>query len=144
MIIRPVRNGEIIDLFDIHRAVFSSHIEQIWGWDEDWQKDNFKREAESAETSVVIIDGVIIGYVQICDNENGLYLQNIAILPEYQRKGVGTRLIQRFQALAVAKEAPLQLSVFRTNTSALRFYERLGFEKAGDTNTHYQMVWKSN
>ena len=41
MDIRPVEGGEEATLFEIHRAVFYSHIEQIWGWDEDWQKANF-------------------------------------------------------------------------------------------------------
>jgi hypothetical protein len=35
------------ELFEIHRAVFRGHIEQIWGWDEEWQRANFAREMAS-------------------------------------------------------------------------------------------------
>ncbi|WP_220359424.1 GNAT family N-acetyltransferase [Alkalilimnicola ehrlichii] len=97
MNIRPIGDGEEGILFEIHRAVFYSHIEQIWGWDEDWQKANFAREIESSATSVVIIDGLIVGYVQVCEDDRGIYLQNIALSGDYQRKGIGTRLIQQLQ-----------------------------------------------
>ncbi|RFA26621.1 hypothetical protein CAI21_16495 [Alkalilimnicola ehrlichii] len=143
MNIRPIGDGEEGILFEIHRAVFYSHIEQIWGWDEDWQKANFAREIESSATSVVIIDGLIVGYVQVCEDDRGIYLQNIALSGDYQRKGIGTRLIQQLQKKAAVSGVPLNLGVFRTNTSARRFYERVGFEKIRDTETHIQMSWKA-
>ncbi|EMF7385245.1 GNAT family N-acetyltransferase [Pseudoalteromonas prydzensis] len=143
MNIRPIEDGEEAVLFEIHRAVFHSHIEQIWGWDEDWQKANFAREVESSATSVVVTDGRIVGYVQLYDDSQGIYLQNIALSADYQRIGIGTRLIQQLQTKAAASGVPMTLGVFRTNTSARRFYERLGFKKTGDTETHVQMSWKA-
>lgn len=143
MDISPVGDGEEALLFEIHRAVFYSHIEQIWGWDEDWQKANFARELESSTTSVVSINGFIVGYVQLCDEGRSFYLRNIALITKYQRKGIGTRLIQQIQAQAAAKGASLELGVFRTNAPARKFYERLGFEKTCDTETHVQMSWKA-
>ncbi|MCP5291638.1 MAG: GNAT family N-acetyltransferase [Burkholderiales bacterium] len=143
MDIRPVRDGEEATLFEIHRAVFYSHIEQIWGWDEDWQKANFARELESSTTSVVSINGLIVGYVQLCDEGRNIYLRNIALIAKYQRKGIGTRLIQQIQTQAAAKGVPLELGVFRTNAPARKLYERLGFEKTCDTETHVQMSWKA-
>jgi len=136
-------NGEEAALFEIHRTVFYSHIEQIWGWDEDWQKANFARELESSTTSVVLINGLIVGYMQLCDDGRGIYLQTIALIANYQRKGIGTRLVKQLQTQAAAKGVPLELGVFRTNTSARQFYERLGFGKTYNTETHIQMSWKA-
>lgn len=144
MNIRPVEDGEEAALFEIHRAVFHSHIEQIWGWDEEWQKANFARELESSTTSVVSINGLIVGYVQFCNDGKGIYVQNIALITNYQRKGIGTRLIEQLQAKAAANGVPLELGVFRTNAPAQRFYERLGFKKTCDTDTHIQMSWRAS
>jgi len=75
MDIRPVGDGREATLYEIHRAVFYSLIEQIWGWYEDWQKANFAKELESSTTSVVSINGLIIGYVQICDEGRNIKIK---------------------------------------------------------------------
>lgn len=130
------------DLFEIHRAVFRSHIEQIWGWNEDWQRNNFATERASSTTSVIRIDARIVGYLQCRDEGNRIYVRNIALLPEFQGQGIGTALVKELQAMAAARDVPLELGVFRTNAPARRFYERLGFERTRDTETHTEMSWK--
>ncbi|AOY00626.1 GNAT family N-acetyltransferase [Jeongeupia sp. USM3] len=141
MDVRPVADGEDVWLFEIHRTVFRSHIEQIWGWDEVWQQGNFASELASSKTSVIRIDTGIAGYVQVCDEDLRIYIRNIALLPEFRRKGVGTRLIKALQAAAAARGVPLALGVFRTNAAARQLYERLGFVNTSETTTHIEMVW---
>lgn len=143
MDVRPAANSEEADLFEIHRTVFRSHIEQIWDWDERWQRSNFATELASSTTSAIRIDALIVGYVQFRDEGNRIYVQNIALLPDFQSKGIGTRLIKELQAQAAARGVPLELGVFRSNAPARRFYERLGFERACDTETHTEMSWKA-
>ncbi|WP_218189729.1 MULTISPECIES: N-acetyltransferase [unclassified Pseudomonas] len=141
MFMRPATDRDLFVLFQIHRSVFKDHIEKIWGWDESWQLSNFTAEFLHAVTSVVESNGEIIGYVQIVDNENRIYVQNIAISQEFQSKGFGTSIMQKLQLDAAARKVTLQLSVFRTNTLAQRFYERLGFHQTGETATHIELSW---
>jgi ribosomal protein S18 acetylase RimI-like enzyme len=141
--LRPPANGEEADLFAIHRAVFRPHIERIWGWDEEWQKANFSRELASATTSVIQVDSVTAGYLQSRDEGSRIYVQNIALLPAFQGKGLGTRLMKELQAKAALRGVPLELSVFRGNDPARRFYERLGFRETGESHTHTQMAWRA-
>lgn len=143
MDVRPAADCEEAPLFEIHRAVFLPHIEQIWGWNEEWQKVNFARELASSATSVIQINSLIVGYVQLRDEGNRIYLQNIALLPDFQSKGIGTRLVKELQAKAAVRGVRLELSVFRTNESARRFYERLGFERTCDSETHTEMSWRA-
>ena len=143
MDLRPVADGEEAELFEIHRAVFRSHIEQLWGWDERWQRSNFAAELASSTTSVIRMDALIVGYVQFRDEGNRIYVQNIALLPDFQCKGIGTRLMNELQTKAAARGVPLELGVFRTNAPARRFYERLGFERIRDTETHTEMSWRA-
>lgn len=141
LIIRPVRNDEEADLFELHRAVFRSHIEQIWGWDEQGQKGNFARELESSETSTVSVDGQVIGYLQCCEAGDRIYIQNIALSNKYQRRGIGALLIKQVQERAATSGVPVELGVFRTYAAARRFYERLGFVRTHDSATHIHMSW---
>jgi ribosomal protein S18 acetylase RimI-like enzyme len=141
MTVRPATDCDRAALFDLHRAVFLGHIEKIWGWNESWQRSNFAAEFACAATSVIEADGQIVGYVQILDKEDRIYVQNIAVSQEFQGKGIGTRILKKLQLSAAARNVPLQLGVFRTNTLAQRLYERLGFRRTGETTTHIEMSW---
>ena len=128
-------------MFDIHRSVFRSHIDELWGWDEDWQHENFASECTAAQTSVVEINGGVAGYIQTLEREDEIYVQNIAISANAQGKGIGTMLLKSLQSRAEALKVPIPLEVFRSNKPAQRFYERLGFDSVGETKTRIQMSW---
>lgn len=131
-------------MFEVHRSVFRSHIEQLWGWNEVWQRENFASEFASAATSILEEDGRIAGYIQIRDERDRIYVQNIAISEEFQGRGIGTRLLKGLQSNAAIRKVPLQLSVSRTNTPAQRLYERLGFQHVGETHTPDEMSWTAS
>jgi ribosomal protein S18 acetylase RimI-like enzyme len=65
-------------------------------------------------------------------------MTNIEVLPDWQGKGIGTTVIQRMIEGAQKAEKPFRLQVFKVNP-ARKLYERLGFIKTGETETHIQM-----
>lgn len=142
MNLRPANTEDLVLLFAIHRSVFRSHIETLWGWDENWQLQNFTSECAAAATCVIDIDDQIAGYIQVLDRGSQIYLQNIAIDPAFQGKGVGSMLLKGLQSQATARNVSIHLGVFRTNTPAQRLYKRLGFRNIGETRTHIQMSWE--
>lgn len=141
MDVRCATGGDEEALFELHRTAFQAHIERIWGWDEKWQRSNFSREFASSTTSVVQLDGHPIGFVQVRYDPHRVYLLNIALHPDFQRMGIGTRLLQDLKAEASARRVPLELAVFRTNDLAFQFYGRHGFRPIGETKTHIAMSW---
>jgi ribosomal protein S18 acetylase RimI-like enzyme len=52
---------------------------------------------------------------------------SIAVLPEYQGRGVGTRLLTHLLDFAMGKYSAVSLSVHQNNP-AIKLYQRLGFE----------------
>jgi len=57
------------------------------------------------------------------------YINMLATYPEYRNRSVGTRLMERVDALASAAGCTLSsIEVFGENTGALRLYRRLGYE----------------
>jgi ribosomal protein S18 acetylase RimI-like enzyme len=71
---------------------------------------------------------------------------HIDILPEYQRKGWGTVLIDRlFEAVKSLGAKGIHLDMLQSNTNGRAFYERIGFQvcpqvldggKSGDTGVN--------
>ena len=128
-------------VFALHERLFRPHIEQIWGWLEDWQRENFLNNWKECDTRVVESCGELVGYVQTLQYHNHVLLKNIGLAPSHQSKGIGFWLIEGLQANAAALGLPLRLSVFTTNPRAQRFYERAGFVREGRTTAFQHMSW---
>ena len=61
--------------------------------------------------------------------EEVAWISTVAVLPEYQRRGIGEQLIHACEkAISVSR---LRLSVRLSNEGAIRLYLRLGYQKVG-------------
>ena len=67
---------------------------------------------------------------------------DIALLKEFQNRGVGTLLLRRLMDEATQAGKPLRHMVFVLNNDAHRFYERLGFVVIEDLGAYKHMEWK--
>jgi GNAT superfamily N-acetyltransferase len=57
----------------------------------------------------------------------GIYLEDLFVLPEYRRQGIGKALLTRLAQVAIAQGAGrLEWSVLDWNQPAIDFYERMG------------------
>ncbi len=75
------------------------------------------------------------------------WVDQLYVLPEWSRRGAGSRLIEQAQEL---RPQGLQLRTFTSNDAARQFYERHGFRAVGSTDgdneerapdVHY--VWRN-
>ncbi len=60
-------------------------------------------------------------------------LLSIAVAANAMRKGVGTVLVESFEATIRATSQTYSLNVLKSNTAAIRFYEKLAFQCVGET-----------
>jgi len=103
--------------------------------------------AESAETHIVAItEGQVIGcLVMVPKPEGGVKMRQVAVEPALQGRGLGTRLVSFCEEWARTEGfSRIELSARET---AVRFYERLGYEIVGEpfvevTIPHRKMVKK--
>ncbi len=65
-------------------------------------------------------------------------LVDIAILPEWRNRGVGTAFLRELIAESEYTGRPLKLQVAKGNPAA-RLYERLGFSKVSEDQVYIQM-----
>lgn len=62
-----------------------------------------------------------------------LYLEDLYVLEEYRKKGVGWALLKRCMEEAVAQECGrMEWSVLTWNVKAINFYEKLGAKRLAD------------
>lgn len=75
----------------------------------------------------VLAYGDHAGYFRFIPNGEVMELDDLYIFPEFQNRGIGTRIIEKCCA---ETERPVMLYTFNRNTGAVRLYRRLGFRVA--------------
>jgi ribosomal protein S18 acetylase RimI-like enzyme len=68
-----------------------------------------------------------VGWVAVTPNRKSLYIDHIHILPEWQRQGIGRRVLESIVEDAQKMQLPIKLS-FLLGNPAEKLYDSLGFE----------------
>jgi ribosomal protein S18 acetylase RimI-like enzyme len=78
--------------------------------------------------SVATIDGAVVGTVMGGYDGHRGWIYSVAVLPQHQRRGIGTALIRHLEStLAALGCLKVNLQVRSTNAAVIAFYERLGY-----------------
>ena len=105
-------------------------------WSEETVLDAF---VNGTKFFVAVENRKVLGYIGIsCVIDEG-YITNVAVFPEYRKKGVGTALLQR--VFSHAKDESLafvSLEVRESNINAIGLYEKLGFKQEGKRRDFYR------
>lgn len=141
--LRLAREADGEPIYGLYKELFQSHIEQIWGWDENWQQENFAKEWEEARTWWIESQGQLSGYLQLRNGADFMYVLSLGILPDFQGRRIGREIMQSLQGEAAGLGQPLRLSVFRTNPRALSFYQGLGFRVTEETEAFHRLEWRA-
>jgi len=80
--------------------------------------------------------GGIIGYIDFWKVLDEIHLINIAVHPDYQRKGIASLLFERMQE-EVPQAQSIYLEVRISNEGAKKFYEKMGFQAIGIRKGYY-------
>lgn len=130
-------------LFHLHKITQMAYIEAIWGWNEENQLEYHRTSYGTAETCIIQLDDEDIGVLSLIRHDGYIFMQRLEILPEYQRRGIGSQIIRFVVEQASEQEKSVSLHVFKSNP-AHELYEDLGFYIVSETETHYRMLWESD
>lgn len=138
------RNIDEIDyefIYQLKKDAYKKYVEANWGtWNEHDQREYFENFINRIKNDVYIIqfEDKDIGFYNGEMLENGDYeIGNICIIPQYQRKGIGTSILKRI--LAQNEDRDIIIQYFKQNPVG-KLYERLGFISNGETQYHYRMI----
>jgi ribosomal-protein-alanine N-acetyltransferase len=116
------------------------HIERL-SYPAPWSRAMFA--AELQKTGAMALGAysepnVLVGYAIVSRYVDAWHVMNIAVAPEYRRRGIATALLERlFAVTAGDPRRGFTLEVRVSNTEAIRLYERLGFEARGVRRGYY-------
>ena len=122
--LRKVEKQDWDFIWALRVETMKEKIVNSYGWDEMIQRSYAE---ESFNGEIVIVNDQPVGVITLCDWGEQLHLTWIAIRPELQKKGIGTKLIQHCQEQAAKIQKPLTLQVL-SNNQAISLDKRCGFK----------------
>ena len=79
---------------------------------------------------VGLFDGKVVGSIMVGYEGHRGWINYLAVLPEFQGRGYGRKLVQRAISELKRMGCPkVNLQVRRTNTQVIDFYKHLGFKE---------------
>ena len=130
-----VRGGELAatDWTDSQKAQF---VEMQFAAQSQYYREHYP----DTSFDVIVLDGQPVGRLYVARWSDEIRIVDIALLPAYCNRGLGTTLVRALQAEAAASGKPLRIHVERFNP-ALRLYERLGFRQTEDKGVYLFLEW---
>ena len=130
-----IRRQEIVKLEDV------LHLYQAVGWTNYTHQPEMLEQALSHSLVIYLaLDGdAVVGLIRLVgDGFSSVFVQDLIVLPSYQRQGIGSSLMK--QALEDFKEAyQVQLATEETEKN-VGFYRSMGFETLS-TYDCTGMIW---
>src|SRR5215204_5905514 len=135
---RNITPADFEFLWHLHNSALKNYVSETWGWNDEWQKETFTKNFNTADGVIIVFENKDIGYFWVIEKESEILLASIRLSNEFQNKGIGTQIIRN---LIAKSSKPVSLRVLKVNP-ARKLYERLGFVIKEETKTHYLMKTK--
>jgi GNAT superfamily N-acetyltransferase len=124
--------------FAVKRAAMGAVVTERWGWDEDYQQRAHRERLAEKPFCTIRDAGVPAGTISLMRKDEFIRLGEFYLMPERQRRGVGTRILRHCLLVADATGLPVRLEYLKWNPAG-SLYRRNGFVVIGETDIHYQM-----
>lgn len=121
--LRPTTDADLEWLIPLYESMMRPYYDAM---NLIWDTDKFAQAYDPAASSIILLNSEEVGYLKVECREDYLYLGDIQLKPEFQNRGIGTKLIKDIQAQAKSEQLPLRLRVLKNNP-AINLYNKLGF-----------------
>ncbi len=127
--LRQAQKEDLLFLYNVSTQGLQPVVEALSSAPETFEE--FDRTFIPEQVQVIQYEGENVGRLRVVRSKESIYIAGIQILPEFQRKGIGTKIFEDLIQEAEELHVPITLEVHEVNTSARTFYAKLGFTQIG-------------
>jgi GNAT superfamily N-acetyltransferase len=124
--------------FEVKRLAMEPHIIARWGWDEEFQRRFHEQRFRERSFLRVLQGGEPIGAFALTAYSHHILLDDFYLLPDHQRRGLGTRILRHCLSVADQRGLPMRLRYLKWNPVG-SLYRREGFRQVDETDIHFLM-----
>jgi ribosomal protein S18 acetylase RimI-like enzyme len=136
---RPATPADEEFLRALNRQAYEDVVTRQFGeWNDAAERDKFDDKWQRAAFRVIEMGGTRVGVVWSTDQVDHVRLHELQLLPEYQGRRIGSRVLIQETDRAERASKPVRLRVLRTSR-ALEFYRRHGFAETGRDASHIEL-----
>jgi len=136
----PVQEKDSSFFVHVHHVAYRKIIEEMFGWDECFQDKQTNQAFDLGGINVIKLQNEKVGIVGWEDRSDYLWLKDLYVLPEYQGRGIGSRVLDTSIQKARSFGKDIHLRTLRANICVKEWYERRGFIVDEITDIHWKMV----
>jgi len=137
--VRPATVSDHAFLQRLNREAYEDLATRQYGsWDDDFQQARFRMKLQSVQFRIVLLDNQPVGAVASTEHDDHIFLNELLILPEFQNRGIGSRLLVGELRHADLLGKPVRLHTLRLNR-AQDLYKRHGFIETGRDEMYVNM-----
>ncbi|WP_445369300.1 GNAT family N-acetyltransferase [Methylomonas sp. BW4-1] len=125
-------------IFNAFKLSMRDYIDWAWGWDDEFQHTGFWRNLQVQNFKLICIGKEPAGAIYVQESEQSHWVRTLFLLPEFQRRGIGSTLLAQEALRAKNLNKKLVLDVIKINP-AKRLYDRMGFRVIGEDRALYHM-----
>ncbi|WP_409342788.1 GNAT family N-acetyltransferase [Paenibacillus sp. MBLB4367] len=148
--IREARDVDEAFLFNLYAETRANEM-SAWGWGAaeaepflrmqfTVQQQSYRLQYPGAEHRLLLLQGNPAGQYRVFNGKDVIVLVDIALMPEYRNRGIGTELLRGLQERARKERKTVRLSVEQSNPAS-KLYQRLGFMTREHRDPYSIMVW---
>ena len=129
--IRPAERGDAAAVRDLVRMAYSKYVERI-GKEPAPMREDYAALIRAGEVWVLAEGGEVLGVLVMRSADDHLFVDNVAVAPGHQGKGLGRELVAFAEERAKRERLPeLRLYTNEKMHENLAVYAKLGFEETG-------------
>ncbi len=147
---RPIHENDIEFLHKVYASTREAEL-AFTDWSEQ-QKEDFTRmqfdlqhkqwmqNYKNASFDIIYLKEIPIGRLYVDRREDQIRIVDIALLPDFRRKGIGSEIMQSLIDEAEQRGCLLSLHV-EANNPALGLYKKLGFRTIEDKGVYHLLEY---
>lgn len=114
---------------DLLFTTMRDYVEATWPNDPAAQHHYYETNRfDPLNTRILQVDGKDVGRLSTTLREDCVFIDELHILPEYQRRGIGRQAIEQVFNEAREKSLPVKATVLKVNRPSLKLFLSVGFE----------------
>ncbi|MDH5231463.1 MAG: GNAT family N-acetyltransferase [Gammaproteobacteria bacterium] len=127
-------------LFDLYQRCLKSYIESTWGWDEVVQKQYFLGPLHPSLFKIISVQQQNVAVYLVKQKNDHIWLEMLLVEPAWQRKGIGSFVMEELKQQAKQQQQSIKLSVIKVNP-VIGFYKKHGFTIIARDDATFQLCW---